>query len=203
MPVVYRLICSNCSGDSQEVEGVAGFVSSGERLGGTVMPASYLAFQRDDGELVCLMHPLENSILEANGGEFDRSSRSGRLFRVTYKVCKDCGTMNEEKQIHDARFHCLLTPILMVSTFCIARFILNLHSLTSFGLIYVPLFALGGISSLLYRHRWGKLNDSMKLKACVECGGSNFTTIPKLKGQSNVCPTCKTHNLECVSAGIS
>ncbi len=167
------------------------------------MPASYLAFQRGDGELVCLMHPLEEGILKANGGEFKHSSRSGKLFRVTYKVCTACGAMNEEKQVHDTRFPCLLTLVLMVSTFCIARFIFNLHSLVSFGLIYVPLLALSGISSLLYRHRWGELNDSMKLSACVECGGSNFMTIPKLKGRSNICPTCKTYNLECVRAGIS
>jgi hypothetical protein len=69
---------------------VAGYVSMDGRENGVILPDSYIAFRRDDGTIVPLPHPVENSTLEQNGGEWRSAARNGRILHVEFLICLSC-----------------------------------------------------------------------------------------------------------------
>lgn len=76
-----------------------------------VLPEGYLAIKLDSGEFKPLPHPAETSTLKSLGYNWNSAARQGRLYRVTFKICKKCGTFHEECQHHNGMAGCLLALI--------------------------------------------------------------------------------------------
>src|SRR6476660_3159769 len=107
MPTVFRIQCQACGAAPTSAGGVAAYVVFDGQKDGVILPEGYLALRRNDGELVCLPHPLEGLRLEAEGFSWKEAFRQGRLFYVTFKVCTNCGTLHEEVQHHEDPTGCL------------------------------------------------------------------------------------------------
>jgi hypothetical protein len=54
---------------------------------------------REDGELVVLRHPLDESILREYGYTFESARLSGRLVHVRTVFCQECGTLCEVRRV--------------------------------------------------------------------------------------------------------
>ena len=204
MPEVYRVFCTKClHSPSFGIGGVAAYVKADDRDQGAVTPASYLAFRRDDGELVCLPHPNENSVLREHGGSWSSASRNGQILSVAYKVCTTCGTVNEESQIYDAGLGCMVAIIAAIATFAVVRFIFGIHVLPAFALAYGVMFIPLGLASFIHRIRWSRTNTQMALAQCSACGGGDFCDLPLATRGPMMCPNCRTRNMLYSDAGFS
>ncbi len=203
MPTVYRAQCESCKGAPEPNGSVAGFVSIDGRNDGVVLPDSYLAVQLSDGELACLPHPIEESTLKQHGLTWRQVSKEGRLFRVEFKICKKCGTLHEERQVHDGRAGCLPALFGCVAIALLLRFLAHASWPSSLFGGYLGLFAVWLAASLLVRIRWRKRNVEARLKLCIRCQGKEFITIAKTAGRPTMCPLCGKHSMSYNRAGIS
>jgi hypothetical protein len=201
MPTVYRVRCTNClRAPDIPPDRVAGYVAHAGRNDGVVIPADYLALQQDNGTLVCLPHPIEDLTLQNHAQSWAQAMKDGRLLRVTYKVCTACGTINEEKRVHDNRYGCLLALVILIATFCVAWSVFELHS---YFLAWASLFVAVAIAALRYRLRWSATNAPWKLTHCAACRNTSICTLDQATKRPIMCPHCKTPNMRYTRAGIS
>jgi len=108
MPTVYRLFCENCGTGEKNPPRAAGYVIlDGMGETGQILPEFYWAVRLDDGTLACLPHPIEELTLREYGMRWRSAEREGRLHYVTFKLCKQCGTLHEEAQIGETGLGCL------------------------------------------------------------------------------------------------
>lgn len=206
MATSYRIQCQSCGRFPESNGGVAGYVAMDDREGGSILPEGSVAVRNDNGVFVCLPHPIEDSVLQEQGFTWTEASRAGRLFYVTYKICRRCGTLHEESQIHDTRGGCvssIVSIILGILTTVLLKFSVKWSWGAALLTGYVTLMVLLALASLLNRFRWRKENNHLKLRECVRCGSNEFITFSKAGGKSLICPYCKTPNLRCETAGIS
>lgn len=203
MPTVYRLKCAAC-GTTPKVEGaLAGWFTTDGQEGGQILPDGYVAVRLDNGEFRPLPHPAEDTTLRQMGFTWTEASRQNRLFRITFKICRQCGALHEERQHHDAKTGCLAAVISIPITVMTLRFVLGRSWGLSLFSAYGAMLGVLGLVSLVNWLRWRRQNQELKLTRCVTCQGRDFTTIPKIVRQVLMCPHCHTKNMHCNIAGIS
>jgi hypothetical protein len=203
MPTIFRVECTACNLGPEVVGAVAGMVITDRRGGGHTLPEGYLAVQLDSGELIRLPHPVEGLVLQRHGFTWTQAGNQGRLFRVTFQICSQCGLLHEERQIHDPRYGCGASFVVAAITIALCKLGIGLN--WEFSLL-TGYFAMLGVLALVVavnRARWRKANQALKLPSCSGCGSPEFTTIPKAVGKALPCPHCTTHNVRCTIAGTS
>jgi len=203
MPTIYRIQCKACGKGPKVDNGLAGWVATDGREGGEILPDGYLALRLDDGEFKPLPHPAEASTLRGLGFTWKEAARQNRLFRVTFKICRTCGCLCEERQHNDWRTGCLAALISIPLTMILLKFVVNCSWGASLFGAYLSTFAIFGVVSLFNWTRWRKPNRELKLKKCPRCGMAEFTTISRAAGKALMCPHCQTQNMRCNVAGIS
>lgn len=206
MPTVYRIYCDKCNYPDPGIESVAAYVNSDGQKRGRVMPAGYLALEKD-GDYICLSHPLESSILEANGYTWKKAHQEKKLFYFTYKICQKCGSINEEKSLSSSPPGCitlLLTFICSLSIFVGMFYFFSFVKALLFSFILYIFFIL--VFPLIERRKSNKLREKNKgfnLQGCQECGSENLIEIDSIGRKKLICPNCKELSLHCEIAGIS
>lgn len=167
-----------------------------------ILPEGYLAVKLDNGEFKPLPHPAETSTLKSLGYNWN-SARQDRLYRITFKICKKCGTFHEERQHHHGVAGCLLALIAFPAAVVVAKLGFKASwSGAIFG-AYLSTIAVWAIIAITYWLRWRKPNAQLQLKACSKCAATEFTTIQRSKGKALVCPHCGTETMHCTMAGMS
>jgi hypothetical protein len=203
MPNIYRMQCTAC-GKAPRVEGVlAGWVATDGREGGQILPDGYLALRLDNGEFKPLPHPAEASTLRQLGFTWTEASRQSRLFRVTFKICRKCGALYEERQHHDSKTGCLAAVISIPITVATLKFGFGRSWGLSLFSAYGVMLGVLGLVSLGNWLRWRKQNGELKLASCAKCQAKDFATIPKVARQVLMCSHCQTKNVHCNLAGLS
>jgi hypothetical protein len=203
MPTIFRIKCKACGNGPNVDDGLAGWVTTDGRQGGQILPEGYLAIRLDSGEFKPLPHPAEESTLRGLGFTWNEAARQNRLFRVTFKICRRCGYLYEERQRHDWRTGCLAAVISVPLTVVLLKFVFNYGWGASLVGAYLSMLAIFGIVSLFNWTRWRKPNRELKLKECSKCGMAEFTTISRATGKAFMCPHCQTQNMQVTVAGIS
>lgn len=203
MPTVYRIQCESCHSGPDTIRGVAGYVTTDGRKGGIILPESYLAVRLDNGEMVCLPHPVEHSRLNGLGFTWSRAVREGRLFRISYKFCQKCGTLNEECRHTTGSAGCLPALVASLLITISLRFLMHVSWPGSLFGGYLALMAVFLAFALAIRFRSRKVDAEAKSRPCTNCQSNDFITIPKAVGQPIICPFCKTRSMYCQIAGIS
>jgi hypothetical protein len=205
MSTIYRAVCTHCHHAPEMSDGgLVAYATFDGRSDGSILPGGYLAFRRDDGEIVPLPHPLEDATLRENGGSWGSASRSGRLLCVTYKVCTACGTLHKEMRVHwNVHAGCIGALLAAAATVLVCTQLLSLPFLCALKWVFIMPFAFLGIGSLLCRLRWRSVNASMRLARCSACGGSRFCTVDQATRRAMMCPNCKTRSMVYSMAGRS
>lgn len=203
MPSVYRIECTHCGRSPNPGNGVAGHVTTDGRKGGKILPEGYLALKLEDGQYAVLPHPVEDSVLKQHGYAWIGASRHGRLFRVTYLICAQCGQLQKEYQHHDSRSGCLVAIISVPMATLLLKFWLGMALGLSLVMSCFVMTGVFGLVSLANWLRWRGANRLLKLTACADCGGGKFKTIPQAVSKAFPCPFCKTNNMRYDWAGVS
>jgi len=182
---------------------LAGYVTTDGGDRGVILPEGYVAVKLDSGVFEPLPHPLETSTLEKLGFTWVKAAREGRLFSVTFKICRKCGCLHEERQHRDLQAGCFAVMILGLITVAVLKFWegsdWGLSLIAGFFMMLSAAASLGLFSWL----RWRKQNAGLKLGCCSKCKATDFVTLPKAKGVALMCSHCQTENLHCTVAGIS
>jgi len=203
MPVIYRAICSSCGGTPNSNGGVAGWVTTDGRKDGKILSEGFLALKLENGDFVCLPHPIEDSRLRGHGFTWVRASRESRLFRVNLMICEGCGLISEEYQHHDSRTGCLFAFMAAPALIFFLKFVIKFAWALSFFGAWAGMFAvLWGVAHL-NKMRWRERNAALKLRNCSACGGTKFVSVSQATGKSLMCPHCHTLNMHYAAAGKS
>ena len=203
MPLVYRLQCENC-GKSPTVKGVlAGWVTTDGGKAGVILPESYLAVKLNSGELECLPHPVEQSTLEGLGFKWATAAKEGRLVTVTFKICEQCGSLNEEGQIRDPRGGCLVAVISAAIVVIALKLFASTRWPAALFVAYLTMLSVFGAVAISNWLRWRGGNLRLRLKSCSHCQGVEFLTIRQATRKAVICQHCRTQNVRCKAAGIS
>jgi len=203
MPTIYRIECTNC-GQSPKVKSVtAGWVTTDGRKGGIILPEGYLSLKLSNGEYIDLPHPIEASVLKKNGFTWQKASQQSRLFRVTFKICTQCGMVQEERQHQNSRSGCLAGLFAAIAVFFLLKFWLKHDWGFSFFMGYLVLMSVFRLAELANWLRWQNRNQNLKLKTCAGCDCGEFKTISQMVGKSWPCLFCKTSNMKYTVAGKS
>jgi len=203
--MVYRAVCTHCHYAPEAKDGgLIAYVTLDGRSDGSILPGGYLAFRRDDGEVVPLPHPLEGAMLKENGGSWGAAARSGRLFDVTYKVCMACGTLHKETRVRgDDGLGCNGSLLTAIVTPLVCTLVFRMRIVSALGwACLMPYVFLAGLW-VFYRIRWASANASMKLTQCSSCGGSEFRDLFQSTKRPMMCPNCKTRSMVYSVAGDS
>src|ERR1043165_583285 len=169
MPIVYRIKCEVC-GKSPEADGpLAGWVTTEAGGCGQILPEGYVAVRLDSGEFKPLPHPLETRTLEKLGFTWVQAAREGRLFRVTYKICRKCGRLHEERQHRDTRAGCLAAVFSLPIAVAVLKFGHKSDWIASLIGGYFVMMAVLASMQLFNWIRWLKQNAGLKLQRCSKC----------------------------------
>jgi hypothetical protein len=204
MPTVFRIQCTSCGGAPSSDGGVATHVAFDGRRDGAILPEAYLAFRRDNGELVSLPHPGEGRRLQAEGSTFGKASEQGRLFRVAFKVCAACGAMHEEIQHCERQSGCLAGLVSGTLVFVGLTWATHLSWIVAFIGGWLGMLAGGAFAAFLHRPRWKKEeNEEMKIKRCAKCGETKLASLYEVAGKTLPCPECGGASMQYSIAGKS
>ena len=149
-------------------------------------------------------HPAEASKLTSLGYNWNSAARQGRLYRITFKICRKCGTFHEERQHNLGMAGCLVALITFPALVAAAKLAFEADWGGAIFGAYLSMFAaVGGILAEAFWLRRRRSNSQMRLKACSKCAATEFTTIPKSVGTMLICPRCGTETMRCTMAGKS
>ncbi len=203
MPLIYRIKCSACGKGPTIKSFVAGWVTTDDEKGGTILPDSYMALKLDTGEFVCLPHPGEGRSLKSYGFEWDEAARQGRLFHITFKICTKCGLINEDPETCTPQIGCGGVMLAVAVAIVSLRGFVKLNWLLTIIIGFFICFAGGWFVDHLNKLRRRKSDQSLRLKSCSGCNGVDFLEIPNVGDKSMPCPSCKADALKYTAAGIS
>lgn len=210
---VYRLTCTACGQAPELRHEVRGFVvvpAAGpapgaapvERPKWTGVTDGYLGLLLDSGELVTVPHPGEHFTIERHGFTVEGAAREHRLFWVSFKICRDCGVIRREAQVHD-QSGCLPMLISLPVFFLTLMFLLRLSWATSIFFAFVGMWFVALLASLIAWARWHKRNLELKVPNCPRCGGTRFVTVENAGFRRLMCPHCRTRNVRVQFYAIS
>ena len=204
MPTVFRVSCKDCDHAPDIAKGqLSGCVITDGHKDGIIIPEGYLEYRPEGGEPITLPHPTEGLALEEAGANWNEASRKGQLFSVTYKVCTDCGTINEEAKVNDNRGGCMIGIGAALITFLFGFYGYGLLISQALLLAYPALMGPLIISFVMYRKRWSAINEQNKCTTCAACGKSDFKTLFGATEQEMKCPQCKNTSMQYTIAGKS
>jgi len=203
MPTIYRARCGHCDQSPEINSAVTGWVTTDGQKGGKLLPDGYLAVKLDSGNYVTLPHPIERRVLQRQGFTWNQASQQSRLFRFTFKICVQCGTILEERQHQDIQTGCSVGLIGATMAVFPLKFWFKNGWIASLLMSYFVALGLFGLMALINWFRWRGRNHDLKLTACPKCGGRGFRRISQATGKSWPCPFCKTQNMKYTTAGIS
>ena len=206
MPTIYRQYCDNCDtdgGTDVTYDTFAGAVIAPSPCGGRIISGHYQAYLDDDGNLVPLPHPVEDSALRSHGATWNNAALAGRLFLVTKLVCRKCGTMNESARLRtDTTVGCFggltfagLGPLLA------AYF--KFGQPAAGVLAVLGLFTPSFLMARWISHRHGSRNNQYGFSACSNCGSSDAVYVYNATRQRLICPRCEQETMRVAIAGKS
>lgn len=150
----------------------------------------------DSGVSMYLPQGWDTQVLQEQGLTAMEAARQGRFFRVTFKICRQCGWMHEEPQICDPRAGgCLAAVIAAFIMLGILKFGMMLDWFSSLIGVWVGMLAVFGIVLLLRWARWHKQDAPLKLRNCLKCQAPDFVTVAKAAGKSLMCPHCHAQTM--------
>jgi hypothetical protein len=203
MPTVYRIQCDACGRAPESEGGVVGYVATGGRQAGTVLPDSYLALRIDNGSLVPLPHPLETAKLKEQGFTWRQASSEKRLYRIRFKVCKCCGVLHEERRLDEGRYGCTLSLIVGVAAVFLVRWAAHRPWASALFTGYLGMLVTWCLAALVARWPLRKENSKDRLRQCAACHSRELVTLVKASGQVLPCPYCHEPQMRYSIAGIS
>jgi hypothetical protein len=203
MPTIYRIQCQTCGKGPAVSNCLAGWVATDGGKGGMILPEGYLAVKLDSGEFKSLPHPAEASTLKSLGYNWNSAERQGRLYRISFKICKKCGTFHEECQHHNGMAGCLLALIAFPVVMTAAKLVYKASWGGAVFVAYLSTIAVWGVIVAASWLRWRKPNSQLRLKSCSKCAATEFTTIQRANGKSLICPHCGSKSMHCAIAGMS
>jgi hypothetical protein len=200
MPVVYRVQCESC-GKSPPLPDLDSAHSSVEI--GKVLSDSYAALKLSDGTFLPLPHPAESVILEKKGLTATQAIRQKRLYHVTYKVCKQCGSIHLEYQLQQFTDGCMIVLATIPITVAVLKFGFRQDWAVSLTRTLLAMFLFGVCLSLFNQVRWRRQICQTKLHACPKCNTHGLVRISELNGKTIVCPHCQSQSMRFHILGIS
>ena len=194
VPDIYSIHCEKCdSADTAESElEFGGFTVAVRRQPGHVF-SPYRAVLNRSGEVVPLVHPLEQEILEREGFTWLGASIKGRLLEVKPLVCADCGTLVDRITVD----FCSASGCLVIAILCGVLAVSMTEATWPIGIAVawvaaiVQAFGLPKLFTVLYMHRVASLTSD----TCVNCGCKSLLTAEKATGQRFVCRRCGQRTL--------
>jgi DNA-directed RNA polymerase subunit RPC12/RpoP len=203
MPTVYRVCCDSCERAPEVHGGVAAYVAMDGQKGGAILPDFCTALQLDSGELACLSHPGEHITLREHGFTWTKASVQGRLFRVQFKVCKQCGACFEEPQRYDVAGGCLPGIIIGALVSLLLRFARHRSWGAALAAGFAGMYAVVLLVIVGNWLRWRKANKNMRIHKCAQCGGTELLTLSDAAGKVLPCPHCRSLTMRYTVAGKS
>ena len=182
MPVLYKIQCEECGFQPEKLD-------PDDESSQCIIPGGHLEFIKEDGEIIYLRPPLEEAILEENGGSWSKSSKSGQLMDVYYMICENCSTLQAERRVHN-KIGCWLYIFLSVAVYITLD---TLHAQWYISLIcsWLTVCAIAIVHRQSYKRKWSKKNESMRLKSCKNCSAQNIYEVEKVGVKKLNCPKCE------------
>lgn len=206
MGTLYRKFCPRCDGGSETnitFDGFAGAALTNAQSGGQIVGDGHVAFIADGGDLVPLPHPIESHALDAAGATWNDAAIHGRLLYIHNLVCIECGTQNTTATLHTGGTGCVAG--LACAALAIACNVIwfNLHPLIEIAFVYIALFAPLFLIDRYVRIRYSQNAEPHKTASCIQCGGSELTSLASARKRPLTCPRCKQLTMTIEIAGRS
>jgi hypothetical protein len=207
MGTLYRKRCDTCDDGpepSVTFEGFSGATITNATRGGEIITDGYLAYITEDGDLVPLPHPLEEETLHKHGGTWRDATLHGRLLHVHNLLCLDCGAPNTSASLSTFTGTGCLAGLCLAVVMIIANiYLIDLHGLIEYLLVWLVAFVPSMIVAIYVRIRYTTNTKPFLFQKCTDCGGHRVVSVRRAMKRAMVCRRCGNRSVTVEIAGRS